>query len=403
VLADMHCHYPMHLAAAAPKPPLPGTPNLTADAMAKVSGRPRWVDKLRAGGLKLAANCLNYEDDRWRVSLDELERGDVRAVFSVLYEPFAELDLDERYGAKPESTYFGDLLRRLNEVEAELAEIDPDRERHEVVTTAAALDRVVAAKKVAFMHCVEGGFHLGGSVEEVRENVQALKAKGVVYVTLAHLFWRDVATNAPAIPFLSDRLYKLVFPQPKQGLSELGRAAVEAMYEERMLIDVSHMNQHALDATFELLDELDERNRARPTEHPVLATHAGYRFGKQEYMLSPATIRRIARRGGVIGLILARHQINDAAGVVETEDPAETPKALIRHIDAIRAHVPTHTNAHVALGSDLDGFIKPTVAGIETAGDLAMLEAPLREAYGDDAERILAGNALDVVRTALGS
>jgi microsomal dipeptidase-like Zn-dependent dipeptidase len=55
----------------------------------------------------------------------------------------------------------------------------------------------------------------------------------------------------------------------------------------------------------------------------------------------------------------------------------------------------------VAIGSDLDGFIKPTMAGIETVADLATLEEPLRAAY-PDADAILSGNALRVARWALG-
>ena len=42
-----------------------------------------------------------------------------------------------------------------------------------------------------------------------------LAARGVAYVTLAHLFFRQVATNAPAIPFIPDRIYRLLFPQSR--------------------------------------------------------------------------------------------------------------------------------------------------------------------------------------------
>lgn len=403
MLADMHCHYPMHLAAQAPKRDPPGPAAVIAEELGRGSDRPGWADELRAEALKLAANFLNFGDDRWRVSLDELQAGDVRAVFSVLYEPFAEFDLDEPYGAGPENTYFDDLLGRLGGVEEELGRLDPDGSRHAVVRTAAELNQATNAGKVAFMHCVEGGFHLGASVDEVHANVGSLADRGVVYVTLAHLFWRRVATNAPAIPFLSDGTYNAVFEQPPEGLTDLGRAAVEAMYERGMLIDLSHMSELALAETFELLDELDRKGEGhKPTEHPVVATHAGYRFGEQEYMLSPQTIAKIAERGGVIGLILARHQLNENAGVENPDDPAETPVVLRRHIDEIRRCVPDHTNAHVAIGSDLDGFIKPTVAGIETAGDLASLAAPLEAAYGEDAAMILAGNAITVAETALG-
>ena len=58
------------------------------------------------------------------------------------------------------------------------------------------------------------------------------------------------------------------------------------------------------------------------------------------------------------------------------------------------------SNAHVGIGSDLDGFIKPTVAGIDDADDLARLRGPLAEAYPDDFEAILCGNAVRVLRSA---
>jgi microsomal dipeptidase-like Zn-dependent dipeptidase len=137
----------------------------------------------------------------------------------------------------------------------------------------------------------------------------------------------------------------------------------------------------------------------------VIATHAGYRLkkGGQEYMLSGETVRRIAARDGVIGLIMARHQLNDGIELADPDAWPETPKAIREHVDAIRRHVPHHTNHHVAIGSDLDGFIKPTVAGIDTAGDLGKLKEPLEKAYGADAAAILHENALRMARAALGA
>jgi microsomal dipeptidase-like Zn-dependent dipeptidase len=401
VLFDMHCHYPMHLVAEAPKRDGGWTTAVAAEALREKANRPGWIEDLRAEAIEELDGLINYRPDQWRVSLPRLIEGDVRGVYSVLYEPFAEFDLDEPYGARPERGYFSDLIGRLDGVEEELHRLDPDNERHRVVRSAAQLDGALAAGKVAFMHCVEGGFHLGGTPAEVAADVRTLKGRGVVYVTLAHLFWREVATNAPAIPMISDGVYRFVFPQPDEGLTELGEAAVRAMYEHHMLIDLSHMSERSLADTFDLLDRLDSESGADPTDHPVIASHAGYRFGDQEYMLSPATVRRIAARGGVIGLIMARHQLNDGDVNPHPDDLEATPGVLIRHIDAIRKSLGATTNDHVAIGSDLDGFIKPTMAGIETAADLASLEEPLREAY-DDAEAILSGNALRVARWALG-
>ena len=404
MIADLHCHYPMHLLVESEEGRLPAgvtaSPNVTVDAMVKVSRRPGWLNKLRAAVLRVAAGMLNFRDDEWRVSLERLERGDVRAAFSVLYDPFAEIDLDELPGADPEAGYFGDLIEQIDRVESDLERIDPRGERHTIVRDATTLDRAVAERKVAFLHCVEGGFHLGGDVEEVDAHVAELARRGVVYITLAHLFWRGVATNAPALPFMNDAVYNRVFCQPRRhGLSKLGRAAVTAMHRHRVLIDVSHMNQNALDDTFALLEELDGDDD--PRDFPVIASHAGYRFGEQAYMLSPETIGRIAARDGVIGLILARHQLNENAGVEDPESFASTVSTIRRHVDEIRRHTPAKTNAHVGIGSDLDGFIKPTVGGIEYADDLGKLDRPLREAYGADADGILAGNALRVVRRIL--
>jgi hypothetical protein len=95
----------------------------------------------------------------------------VRVVLSVLYLPFAEMDLDEHYGARPESGYFADLVHELDRVEAELAGLDPDGSRHAIVRSAADLEAAQAGGRVAFVHCIEGGFHLGATPADVDRNV----------------------------------------------------------------------------------------------------------------------------------------------------------------------------------------------------------------------------------------
>jgi microsomal dipeptidase-like Zn-dependent dipeptidase len=208
VITDLHCHYPMHVLAEDEDP--------TLASMTRVRRRSRWVDRLRAVVLELAARLLNFRrfSGTWRVDLAGLERGDVRVVLSVVYLPFAEMDLDEHYGARPEAGYYDDLVEQLDRVEAELAKLDPQGARHAIVRTAPDLDAAQADGRVAFLHCVEGGFHLGSTPAEVDRHVTELARRGVVYVTLAHLFWRQVAANAPAIPFLPDKAYNAVFPQP---------------------------------------------------------------------------------------------------------------------------------------------------------------------------------------------
>jgi membrane dipeptidase len=128
----------------------------------------------------------------------------------------------------------------------------------------------------------------------------------------------------------------------------------------------------------------------------VVASHAGYRFGDQSYMLDRDSVERIAARRGVIGLIMAQHQLNDGIRDDETETLDESLDVIRRHIDRISEI--TGSAEHVAIGSDLDGFIKPTMGGIERASDFAALEARLRESYPQDGELIASRNAVRVLK-----
>ncbi|MGA8925179.1 MAG: membrane dipeptidase [Solirubrobacterales bacterium] len=413
-IADLHCHYPMHLPEAASEPdrsirgvPFAGMESFDPDPspVRRLRMRAAWVDRLRAWLLKRAAEKINYPghgtgaqpgEPEWRVSLKRLRRGNVRFVFSVLYQPFAELDFGKWPEGRPEDGYFRALSDQLTAVEADLARLDREGELHRIIRSGADLQAAREGGQTAFLHCVEGGFHLGDSTTDVRRNVGLLADAGVVYITLAHLFFRRMAKNANALPFLKDWMYRLLFWQLGPDVTKLGRAAIEEMYERRILIDISHMREDAIAKTFDLLGELDRESGRTPSDYPVIATHAAFRFGNQRYNLTPATIRRIANRGGVIGLIFAQHQINERLYEGETKTLEESLPILKRHVDEIRRH-----GGHevLAIGSDFDGFIKPTLGGFDHIDDLAKLGEHLDELCPDHGQGFLSGNALRVLET----
>jgi microsomal dipeptidase-like Zn-dependent dipeptidase len=153
------------------------------------------------------------------------------------------------------------------------------------------------------------------------------------------------------------------------------------------------MRPDAAAETFMLLDELDPDGTV-----PVISSHAGYRFGGQEYMHDEATVRQIQRRDGVIGLIMAQHQLNDGVRKKKTQKLPESIEVIRRHIDEIARITGDHR--HVAIGSDFDGFIKPTMGGLEDMRAMKELERELRAHYKDDADLILSENALRVLRKA---
>ncbi len=182
MIADLHAHYPMHLVPDADGGPF--------DLLASAHGRTRLRDRIRALIIGLAGRFANYRslESGPRVTLPLLEKGGVGLVFSVLYSFFDELDLGEPYGAAPRPGYLETLIRQLDDVEAEILREHGDRAV--VAHTPAELDRALDAKKIAFVHCVEGGFHLGATRTEVERGIEELARRGVVYVTLAHLLWR---------------------------------------------------------------------------------------------------------------------------------------------------------------------------------------------------------------------
>ena len=180
---------------------------------------------------------------------------------SVLYRPFSEMDLDEPYGAPPESAYYDRADRAARRDRARHRGRRPRRRALARRTSSAR-----AQEKIAFVHCVEGGFHLGASPTRSPSTSASWRARGVLYITLAHLFWRRVATNAPALPFLPDALYNLLFPQKDvPGLSPLGEAAVRAMHETGVLVDISHMREDAIDGDVQARRGARPRGGADPT------------------------------------------------------------------------------------------------------------------------------------------
>jgi len=385
MVTDLHAHYPMRVVSDV-------TPDTAIGLMRKAMRRPTLGDKLRALILGLASRFFSDTDpfSGYRITPQRLREGGVGVALSVLYRPSEELDPDERFASAPKPSYFSRLLGDFEAVESEVA--THDRAGIRMVHDRDELDSCVADGATGLVHCVEGGFHLGGDAGQIHANVAELARRGVAYITVAHLFFRGVATVAPALPFLSDGAYRRLFGQPEgEGLTDLGVAAVRAMARHRVLVDVSHMHADSIEETLGLLDQADPDRSL-----PVVSTHAGFRFGEQSYMHDEATVRRIAGRDGVVGLITAEHQLLDGLDD-KPKDFDGSFAVLRRHIDRIAEITGSHR--HVALGTDFDGFVKPTLPGLQHMGDLARLEMALKDHYGAEvAEQISSGNTLRVLR-----
>jgi microsomal dipeptidase-like Zn-dependent dipeptidase len=384
-VADLHAHYPMHLLPDAPGDPLA--------ILTQGADGDRWRDRANKMLVRFASRFANYESTSSGpgVTVERMREGGVAICCSALYSFFDEWDFTKwRYGEPPDQTYFPTLERQIDLVEERIAHHHAGEAV--VAHDLAELDAALAAQTLALVHTVEGGFHVGESPAAIDANTTTLAQRGIATLAPAHLIYRGIATNSPALPFMPDWLYRVVFRQPHTGLTDLGEALVRAMVRERITVDITHMSDASIDDTFALLDELDPGRTV-----PIIASHMACRFGRLDYNLSDATIARVAERGGALGVIFCDHYMRDGIRRKQTENFEQTFDAMSRHIDRL-AQV-TGSHEHAALGSDLDGYIKPMLAGLEHMGRMKDLAAALSDRYGPAvAEQICFDNALRVLR-----
>jgi microsomal dipeptidase-like Zn-dependent dipeptidase len=382
-LVDLHAHYPMHLI-----PRVHGRTNAI---------RAAWrVARLKAKLIGFISLFLNYQGHNHTpgVRVELMRNGRVAIAASVLYPPIDEF-LPE-HGEAPDPESFGRLKGQIETVEEHLRH----SELAAVAYSGEQINSVRAAGKIAVLHCVEGGLLIGASPAQIATNVAWLAGeKGLLYITPAHLFYRGIAAQAPALPFLTDKQYKDLFPIPDdvKGLTDLGRALVTECVANRVLVDVTHMTEEAIDVTLELIDQLDrEAGRDQPT--PVIASHMACRLSDVGlgYNLSERHIKAIADRGGVMGLINCPHYLSDA-DVTETRSRSESMSLVRTHID--RIHELTGSHQSIAVGTDLDGYCKPALYAYEDEQKMGLFQDDLVDIYGLDVARgICSRNALEILK-----
>ncbi len=277
------------------------------------------------------------------LSRARLERGCVRTLVLSLFVP-----PDDR--APPD---LDDLLAVL--------------ETAETITRVNGWVRLGEPGPVAVVYAVEGAAPLAHDLDAIPD----LVARGVLLFGLVHTHHDALAESS------SD-------PRPHaRGLSETGRAFAEAVYDAGALVDVSH----ASDASFD-----DVAAIARARKRPLVATHSNARavaFHRRN--LTDAQLRTIAATGGVVGLAFHAPFLNRAWRDADATDFARHAA----HMEAVMGP------GHVAIGSDLDGLIRPA-RGLDSHESLWSLAMHMRaEGIGESSlAGIMGGNALRVLSAA---
>jgi microsomal dipeptidase-like Zn-dependent dipeptidase len=381
MIVDLHSHYGIYLG--------PHMRDLLPRRRSEQTRDRTLLGDVMAAGAVRALGRIGNRATPWaapRVTLERLRAGGCVVMCSVLYSGVHEFDLislvRDGYGNPGTARYFTALLRQMDTVEATI-ERSQDAE---VVRDMAELKSALGRGQLAVVHCVEGGFHLGDSPETVRAAVATLASRGVAYLTLAHLFWRSFSPNVPVLPLISPHAYDRLFPMPCSSLPELGRATIEEVVANGMLLDLTHMTEPAMMESIDLVASLLPGDQL-----PLLASHVGYRFGRSTYNLSAAGVRAITQRGGVVGVILSQRILSEGTGL-RARDIDGSLRIVFRHVDKL-AEIAGGLD-RIALGSDLGGFIKP-LPGLDDAGRLSVLGEALADRYGEQvAADLCTGNAL---------
>jgi len=238
---------------------------------------------------------------------------------------------------------------------AEAAERYP--ERMAFCTTGTQMREAIGAGRFAALPGLEGSH----GVESDLDNVRAAHDRGLRMIGLTHF----QATSAA---------YPMTVPEfDGRGLTPFGRELVAEMQRLGMVVDLAHVNAAGVDEALELLRE------------PFVVSHtACAALHDVPRNLTDDQIRRMADRGGVIGIAVGR----DFLGRPGVEGFLDHVEHVIR-VGGAEA---------VALGSDWDGAIVPaeglgdvTTLPAVTAGLLARghSETVVRKALGENALRVV--------------
>lgn len=355
---DLHAHFPMHT----PFPPEPFT---------------NPGDEWKKAAFDVLNDTANYENGKPRVSLDNWfkDTGNrVTGFGSVLYDPEDELFVSTGVNPRPCA---------IHHVEAQLKNVEDEIHADGRVQIAYNPDQVehfLTNGQPFIFHTVEGGFSLGGD----KTKVQELASLGVASLIPAHLLYRSVATCENAFPPLIEPAFdEELKHQPELGLTQLGCDIVEACFQNKVIVDITHARSDAQADIFKIADGFPKL--------PLISSHNSVRgINPAKLNLSDQAILRIQQSNGVIGVIFYTQWLRTGL-----DDPRGDAQLITDVIDYI--HGVTNSFDNIAIGSDLDGFIDP----IQLCSNYSKMSAivdPIMYRYGQIAgEKILYRNALRVL------
>jgi membrane dipeptidase len=211
---------------------------------------------------------------------------------------------------------------------------------------------------------IEGAHALEGDIR----NVAHFARRGVRYLGLSHF-----SANRACYPA------KGKGARPDAGLTPFGREVVEACLANGVIVDLAHINRPGF---------MEAAAICRVYKTPVIVSHTGVLGAYKHWRnIDDDQLRAVASSGGVVGVIFVPNYLG-GPGI----------DAVMRHMTHV---IDTVGEDHVALGSDYDGMVTPTV-GLEDVSRLgALTDAMLAAKWSvTRIAKVLRGNVLRVLKDA---
>jgi membrane dipeptidase len=295
---------------------------------------------------------LNRESDSGHLDFPRMRKGGLDgAAFTIPTRFFGLAGLKAMRDARPPKTWFSPWERYRYQVEAMRSFVASAKGRVRIATSPDEIRRNHREGVLSVFHGIEGAHALEGDLSRVHR----LASDGVVFIGLVHLWRNDFGAGSFG---------------PDGGLTDLGRELIDTMNEAGLMVDLAH-------ADSKTFDEALERTRL-----PPMVSHTGARAVHDTWRnLSDEQIRTVAKRNGVIGVML----------VPPALDQLDLFEAF-RHLAHI---VDVGGEECAAIGSDFDGTWK---APIDVTGLPQLTELMLRAGWGEGRiKKILGENVLRVL------
>lgn len=210
-----------------------------------------------------------------------------------------------------------EIIRR--NIDSILSDLNKNSDNFQFVRTYADYLEARKNNKVASWISIQGGQGIQNNVDDLD------KIPEVHRITLVHFTHSKIGVSN--------------FETKKnEGLSSFGKNFVEKMIDNKIMIDLSHINRKGF---FNALDII-------PKDIPVSVTHSGIKGVFDIWRnIDDEQIKAVAERNGSIGIIYEPRFLTISPSQCTTYDVLDHMEYVIKLVG----------DDHVTLGSDYDGFI----------------------------------------------